>query len=84
MAGQPASKPNLGYVVSISRKFIMPSTTIIKKIPYWEVGNISHTHTKGQSDKKMSLNTTDSLVLSQWETLQWDNIGDMSTSKKGK
>lgn len=56
MAGQPASKPSPGYVVSISRKFIIPSTTGIKNILYSKVDN---TYTR-QSDKKIALKTTDS------------------------
>lgn len=78
-----ASRPNPGYVVSINRKFTVPSTTTIKNIPFWKVGNISCTYNKGKSEKKTPLKTIDSLVISQKETLQWD-IGDTSTSKKGK
>lgn len=45
--------------------------------------NISYTYNKGKSDKKITLKTTDFLVISQKETLQWHNTGDMSTRKKG-
>lgn len=57
MGGQPASKPNPGYVISVSRKFVMPSTSIIKNIPYGKVGNIlqgtfyMHTHTDNLTKK---------------------------------
>lgn len=84
MAGWPAIRPNPGYVVSITRKFIMPVTITIKNIPFWQIGNISYTHNKGRFDKKMTLKTIDFLVICQKETLQWDNIADVSTSKKEK
>lgn len=81
MAGWPAVRPN--SVVSITRKFIM-SSTIIKNIHFWQIGNISYTHNKGKFVKIMILKTVDFLVICQKETLQWDNIADMSTSKEEK
>lgn len=84
MAGWPAIRPNPGYVVSITRKFIMPSTITIKNIPFWKVGNISYPQNKGKYDKKITLKTMNFLVISQKETLKWDDTGDLSTSKKGK
>lgn len=84
MAALPAIGPNPGYIVSITRKFIMPSTITIKNAPSCQIGNISYMYNRGKFDKKITLKPIDFLVISQKETLQWDNIADISTSKKGK
>lgn len=84
MAGWPAIRPNPGYVVSITRKLIMPSTITIKNISSCQIGNISYTHNKGKFGKKITLKTIDFIMISQKETLQWVILQIHILAKRGK